>query len=139
MMNTSKLILSSASMTLAFICSYFMELTMQNAEQYLAIATLIFADGFFGICAGIKREGFKTYKAIKIIRTLFFWVIILTVILVVEKSIPGAGWLSETVVMPLVVLQLISALKNASMAGFIKTEVLNDLLDRIDKHKGVRK
>lgn len=139
MMNTSKLILSSASMTLAFICSYFMELTMQNAEQYLAIATLIFADGFFGICAGIKREGFKTYKAIKIIRTLFFWTIILTVILVIEKSIPGAGWLSETVVMPLVVLQLISALKNASMAGFIKTEVLNDLLDRIDKHKGVRK
>lgn len=139
MMNTSKLILSSASMTLAFICSYFMELTMQNAEQYLAIATLIFADGFFGICAGIKREGFKTYKAIKIIRTLFFWVIILTVILVIEKSITGAGWLSETVVMPLVVLQLISALKNASMAGFIKTEVLNDLLDRIDKHKGVRK
>ena len=139
MMNTSKLILSSASMTLAFICSYFMELTMQNAEQYLVIATLIFADGFFGICAGIKREGFKTYKAIKIIRTLFFWVIILTVILVVEKSIPGAGWLSETVVMPLVVLQLISALKNASMAGFIKTEVLNDLLDRIDRHKGVRK
>lgn len=139
MMNTSKLILSSASMTLAFICSYFMELTMQNAEQYLAIATLIFADGFFGICAGIKREGFKTYKAIKIIRTLFFWTIILTVILVIEKSIPGAGWLSETVVMPLVVLQLISALKNASMAGFIKTEVLNDLLDRIDKHKGIRK
>jgi len=139
MMNTSKLILSSASMTLAFICSYFMELTMQNAEQYLAIATLIFADGFFGICAGIKREGFKTYKAIKIIRTLFFWTIILTVILVIEKSIPGAGWLSETVVMPLVVLQLISALKNASMAGFIKTEVLNDLLDRIDRHKGVRK
>jgi len=126
-------------MTLAFICSYFMELTMQNAEQYLAIATLIFADGFFGICAGIKREGFKTYKAIKIIRTLFFWVIILTVILVVQKSIPGAGWLSETVVMPLVFLQLISALKNASMAGFIKTEVLNDLLDRIDRHKGVRK
>lgn len=138
-MNTSKLIISGLSMSLAFICSYFMELTMQNAEQYLAVATLIFADGFFGICAGIKREGFKTYKAIKIIRTLFFWVIILTVVLVIEKSIPGAGWLSETVVMPLVVLQLISALKNASMAGFIKKDVINELLDRIDKHKGIRK
>jgi hypothetical protein len=41
--------------------------------------------------------------------------------------------------MPLVVLQLISALKNASMAGFIKTDVVNQILDRIDKHKGVRK
>ena len=138
-MKTTQSIIALTSMSLGFICSYFMELTMQNAEQYLAIATLIFADGFFGIIAGIKREGFKTYKAIKILRTLIFWVIMLTVILVIEKSIPGAGWLSETVVMPLVVLQLISALKNASMAGFIKMDVVNQILDRIDKHKGDRK
>jgi phage-related holin len=116
-----------------------MELTMQNAEQYLAIATLVFADGFFGVIAGIKREGFKTYKAIKILRTLLFWIIMLTLILVIEKSIPGAGWLSETMLMPLVIFQLISAIKNASMAGFIKADVLNKILDSIDKHKGIRK
>lgn len=138
-MDNMKLIAAGSSMSLAFICSYFMELTMQNAEQYLAIAALIFADGFFGVCAGIKREGFKTYKAVKILRTLVFWFITLTVILMIEKSIPGAGWLSETIVMPLVVLQLISALKNASMAGFIKMEALNEILDRIDNHKGKRK
>ena len=126
-------------MSLGFICSYFMELTMQNAEQYLAITTLVFADGFFGVIAGIKREGFKTYKAIKIIRTLIFWVIMLTLILVIEKSIPGAGWLSETMLMPLVIFQLISTVKNASMAGFIKADVLNQILDRVDKHKGLRK
>ena len=126
-------------MSFGFICSYFMELTMQNAEQYLAISTLVFADGFFGIIAGIKREGFKTYKAIKILRTLIFWVIMLTVILVIEKSIPGAGWLSETMLMPLVVFQLISTVKNASMAGFIKGNVLNQILDNIDRHKGLRK
>ena len=126
-------------MSLGFICSYFMELTMQNAEQYLAVATLVFADGFFGIIAGIKREGFKTYKAIKILRTLIFWVVMLTLILVIEKSIPGAGWLSETVLMPLVIFQLISTVKNASMAGFIKADVLNKILDSIDKHKGIRK
>ena len=125
-------------MSIGFICSYFMELTMQNAEQYLAITTLVFADGFFGIIAGIKREGFKTYKAIKIIRTLIFWIIMLTLILVIEKSIPGAGWLSETMLMPLVIFQLISTIKNASMAGFIKTSVLNKILDSIDKHKGIR-
>ena len=126
-------------MSLGFICSYFMELTMQNAEQYLAITTLVFADGFFGIIAGIKREGFKTYKAIKILRTLVFWVIMLTLILVIEKSIPGAGWLSETMLMPLVIFQLISTVKNASMAGFIRGDVLNQILDNIDKHKGLRK
>tara|TARA_B110000027_G_C15842425_1_gene179034 strand:- start:162 stop:512 length:351 start_codon:yes stop_codon:yes gene_type:complete len=116
-----------------------MELTMQNAEQYLAVTTLVFADGFFGVVAGIKREGFKTYKAIRILRTLIFWVIMLTLILVIEKSIPGAGWLSETMLMPLVIFQLISTVKNASMAGFIKGEMLNQILDNIDKHKGLRK
>jgi hypothetical protein len=37
------------------------------------------------------------------------------------------------------VLQIISALKNASMAGLIKTDELNKILDRIDNHKGPRK
>ena len=138
-MKTIKLAILTSTMSLGFICSYFMELTMQNAEQYLAISTLVFADGFFGIIAGIKREGFKTYKAIKILRTLLFWIIMLTVILVIEKSIPGASWLSETMLMPLVVFQLISTVKNASMAGFIKVDVLNQILDNIDKHKGLRK
>ena len=138
-MKTIKLAILTSTMSLGFICSYFMELTMQNAEQYLAISTLVFADGFFGILAGIKREGFKTYKAIKILRTLIFWVIMLTLILVIEKSIPGAGWLSETILMPLVIFQLISTVKNASMAGFIKADVLNKILDSIDKHKGIRK
>ena len=138
-MKTTKLILLSSMMSFGFIGSYFMELTMQNAEQYLAITTLIFADGFFGIIAGVKREGFKTYKAIKILRTLLFRIIMLTVILVIEKSIPGAGWLSETLLMPLVIFQLISVLKNSSMAGFVKVEVLNQILDRIDKHKGIRR
>ena len=138
-MKTTQSIIAITSMSLGFICSYFMELTMQNAEQYLAITTLVFADGFFGMIAGIKREGFKTYKAIKILRTLIFWIVMLTLILVIEKSIPGAGWLSETMLMPLVVFQLVSTLKNASMAGFIKASVLNKILDNIDKHKGLRK
>lgn len=125
-------------MSIAFICSYFMDLTVNNSEQYLAITALVFMDGFFGVIAGIKREGFKTYKAIKIIRTLIYWVIMLTGILILEQSIPAMGWLSETVLMPLVVFQLISVLKNASMAGFIKNEVLNKILDKIDDHKGIR-
>ena len=132
------LIISSISMTAAFVCSYFMELTMQNAEQYLAITALIFADGFFGVIAGVKREGFKTYKAVKILKNLLFWIIILTVILGIEANFSGTFWLSETIITPLIIFQLISALKNASMAGFVKIDELNKILDKIDKHKGER-
>jgi hypothetical protein len=125
-------------MTVAFVCSYFMELTMQNAEQYLAITALIFADGFFGVIAGVKREGFKTYKAVKILKNLLFWIIFLTVILGIEANFSGTFWLSETIITPLIIFQLISALKNASIAGFVKIDELNRILDKIDKHKGER-
>ena len=132
------LIVSSISMTTAFVCSYFMEITMQNTEQYLAITALIFADGFFGVIAGVKREGFKTYKAVKILKNLLFWIIFLTVILGIEANFSGTFWLSETIITPLIIFQLISALKNASMAGFVKIDELNKILDKLDKHKGER-
>ena len=138
MKSSLSLILSSISMTIGFVCSYFMEITMQNAEQYLAITALIFADGFFGVIAGVKREGFKTYKAVKILKNLLFWIIFLTVILGIEANFSGTFWLSETITTPLIIFQLISALKNASMAGFVKIDELNKILDKIDRHKGER-
>ena len=123
----------------AFIGSYFMNLTADNTEQYLAVIAVVLLDGFFGLCAGIKREGFKTYKAVKVLKTIFAWVLILTVILSVELGFTGTGWLSETILIPFIIFQIISSLKNASMAGFIQNDLLNEILDRIDKHKGNRK
>ena len=139
-MKSNTLFLAAAvSTTMSFICSYFMELYMGNAEQYLALIAIVFIDGFFGIAAGIKREGFQTRKAVRVLQRVVTWVVFLTGILMVEKGFAGTSWLSETIIVPFIVLQLISALKNASMAGFIKAEELNQLLDRIDNHKGKRK
>ena len=134
-MKTTNFIIATSSMSIAFICSYFMNLTIDNAEQYLAITSLVFMDGFFGMIAGIKKEGFKTYKALKVIKTTFTWLVILTVILMVEIGFPGTSWLSETIIMPFIIFQIISALKNASKAGFIKYSLLNKILEKIDQHK----
>jgi len=62
----------------------------------------------------------------------------LTVLLMVERGFAGTSWLSETILLPFIVFQLISALKNASMCGFIKADLLNRILDKIDLHKGER-
>jgi len=108
---------------------------MNNSEQYLAIAVVIFADGFFGIWKAIKAENFQTKLALKVPKTLVFWVIILTLILIVEKGIAGMGWLSESILIPFVLFQIISVLKNASMLGLIPSGVLTDILSKLDKHK----
>lgn len=129
----------SIATSLSFGCSYFLELTMGNFEQYLALIAVVFVDGFFGIIAGVKREGFKTFKAVKVLQRAITWTVLLTVILMVEKGFAGTSWLSETIIIPFILLQLISALKNASMSGYIQMADLNKILDRIDPHKGKRK
>ena len=139
-MKTNTLFLTAAvSTTMSFLCSYFLELYMGNVEQYLALIAVVFIDGFFGILAGIKREGFQTRKAVRVLQRAIGWILFLTVLLMIERGFAGTAWISETVIIPFIVLQIISALKNASMAGFIKAEELNKILDRIDNHKGIRK
>ena len=137
-LNLPLLAITSLSAGVTFMCSYFMNLTMANSDQYLAIVGVMFLDGIFGMIAGTKREGFQTRKAIQVLRNTFAWLVILTAILMVEQGFTGTAWLSEVIIVPFMVFQLISALKNASMAGFIKVGLLNEILDRIDKHKGIR-
>jgi len=136
--NLPLLTITSLSAGITFMCSYFMELTMANSDQYLAIVGVMFLDGIFGMIAGSKREGFQTRKAIKVLRNTVAWLVILTVILMVEQGFAGTAWLSEVIIVPFMVFQLISALKNASMSGFIQMSLLNQILDKIDKHKGIR-
>ena len=128
----------TVSTMITFICTYFFNMAISNADQYLALVAVVMMDGFFGVVAGTKREGFQTCKAIKVLRTLVTWVMILTVVLMVEKGFAGTNWLSETILVPFVIFQLMSTLKNASLAGFIKLEVLNNILDKFDNHKGTR-
>ena len=133
--NLLTILFISISTTFSFVCSYFWNLTLNNAEQYMALVGVLFADGFFGVLAGTKREGFKTYKALKVLKSLFFWVILLTTILSIESAFAGTSWLSETIIVPFLVFQLVSILKNASMLGFIPLDFLKPILDKIDQHK----
>ena len=137
-MKTGLIITLSLTTALAFIGTYFMHLTVDNIEQFLAVGLVIFADGFFGVWAGMKREGFQTFKALKVLKTFGFWVVMLACILSIEKGFTGMGWLSETIIAPFLVFQLISVLKNASMVGVVKNELLTQILDKLDRHKGER-
>ena len=135
-MKSSLLFISTAFC--AFLGTYFFNITADNAEQYLAVVAIVFMDGFFGIWGGIKTEGFKTYKALKVLKTLLVWVFMLTGVLMIEKGFDGTSWLSETVCAPFILFQLISALKNAERAGLIQNELLTSILDKIDKHKSIK-
>jgi len=123
------------TMTLSFILSYFYQIGIAYWDQYFALTLVILLDGLFGVISGTKREGFKTFKALKILKSFFSWILILTTTLLVEKAFPFASWISETFILPVIVFYLISTIKNASDAGFIQNEVVNSIMKNIDKHK----
>jgi hypothetical protein len=131
----STTVLYLATMFSAFLGTYFFNLGADNAEQYLAVVAVVFIDGFFGVWAGTKLEGFRTNKALSVLKTLMVWVFMLTGILMIEKGFEGTFWLSETICAPFILFQLISALKNAARAGLIKNELLQIILNKIDQHK----
>lgn len=137
-MKTSLLITLSLTTAFAFVGTYFLHLTADNIDQFLSVGLVVFADGFFGVWAGTKREGFQTRKALSVLKTFCFWVIMLAAILSIEKGFTGTSWLSETIMAPFLVFQLVSILKNASMVGVVKNELVTQILDKLDNHKGDR-
>ena len=71
---TTKLFIVSITAFCTYLCTYFFDLSMENMEQYLAVCSVLWLDGIFGVWAGCKREGFKTYKALRITRNTFVWI-----------------------------------------------------------------
>ena len=70
---TIKLIILGVVSFFTYLCTYFLNLSMANFEQYLAVVAVLWLDGVFGVWAGCKREGFRTYKALKVIRNTFYF------------------------------------------------------------------
>ena len=132
-----RIVLLSVSTSIGFLVSYLHNLSLEHTESYLIVILSLFLDGIFGIIAGVKREGFKTYKSLKLLKNLVMWSTLLSFVLVTEVQF-GVYWLSETMLFPFMIFQLISIVKNISMSGFIKNEKLNSWLDKVDRHKGKR-
>ena len=121
------------SAVITFLVTYFWNIGMANAEQFLAVFAVIFFDGFTGILVAIKRRDFRTYRAIQTIKKVFSWCFILMVSLFIEKAFPGTSFISETLIIPFCLFEALSGIKNLSNAGWIDLGFLRN----IDKHKNL--
>ena len=120
---------------ISFVLSYFLKLGIEHAELFLATVSVILLDGVGGIMRAVKRGQFRTYRAIKTVKKLWVWILIISTILLVEKGIEGVNWLDETIITPFMVFELLSALKNFHQAGVIDSNFLKKILENVDNHK----
>lgn len=105
--------------------------------QFIAIFFVVLLDATFGILKAFKLGNFQTKKTFKAIYMLVgFWFLLATV-LTIEKGFPFASFLSEAILLPILLFQLISTLKNMQLLGLLNNDTLTRILSNIDKHKQV--
>lgn len=125
--------------TIITICTsllaYSKLLIFDNIDLFRAIGIVVFVDWIFGVAIAFKDKKFKTQKALKIIYYLFtYWSMLFTV-LAIEKGFPSAFWLTEGIIMPILVFQLISIIKNLIILGVINNTLAKQIFKNIDRYK----
>lgn len=126
-------------MTIAFslgaIFSDIIAHLLGSQYQFIAILAVVILDLFFGVLKALKLNNFETKKSFKALFMLGAFWSLLAVVLLIEKGFPFASFLSEAIILPIIVFQIISVLKNMQLLGFITSNQLVKILSNIDKHK----
>lgn len=131
----TKLLLYSFSF--GAITAQWIDMIIGAQHQFIAIFFVVLLDAVFGIAKAFKLGNFETKKTFKAVFMLVgFWLLLATV-LTIEKGFPFASFLSEAILLPILLFQLISALKNMHLLGLIENSTLTKILANIDKHKEV--
>jgi toxin secretion/phage lysis holin len=103
--------------------------------QFIAIVAVVLLDALLGISRALINKEFETRKAFKGVFMMVAFTSLLATVLIIEKGYPFASFLSETVLLPIIVFQVISILKNMQLLGLISGTLLDKIIDNIDKHK----
>lgn len=119
----------------SFILGYSQLIVLDNSNLFMGVVVVVVSDWVMGTILALKNKVWHTRKAIKIVYYIFAYSTILFTVLAVEKAHPSAFFLSETIIMPILVFQIISTLKNASLIGFIPQGLLLNILNNIDSYK----
>jgi small basic protein len=131
----TKLIIYSFS--LAAILTDLLNLMIDNVYQFIAILVVVGLDASLAMARAYKTGVFETNKALIAVVKFTIFCLLLAVVLVIEKGFPVASFLSESILLPILLVQLISILKNMQLLGLINNTTLDKILTKIDKHKEV--
>lgn len=128
------------------IFGYFNSMFLEKYDLFIAVLIIISVDNILGQIIAFKTPKFnkrlkkmgtawETQKALKGAYYLIGYSAIVAVVLSIQKGFLAASFLDEAVILPILLFQLVSILKNASLLGLIPQGLLLKLLENIDNYK----
>lgn len=130
-----ELLFNTFATILAFIFGYLKIIAIDNINLFMAVFIVVIGDWLFGTFLAIRNKSWETRKALKVVYYLTGYWLIVFIVLSIEKAHAAAFFLSEAVVLPILIFQVISMLKNASLLGVLPKGLLLKILSNIDNYK----
>jgi hypothetical protein len=121
--------------TLGSVSGFVSNWIFDPAVSYYTLMLLICCDHFTGMWIAWKNNRFETRKATRVFWTLLSHTGLLAFATNLAKGSTAIYWLNEGIFVPLVVVNLISLVKNLSLLGFIKKGFAQMLYKKIDVYK----
>lgn len=130
----------------SLIFGYFNSMFLEKTDLFIAVLVVVFVDNILGQIIAVKTKTYnkrlkkwgtawENQRALKGVYYIVGYSAIVAVVLSIQKGFPAAGFLDEAVVLPILIFQLVSILKNASLLGVLPQGLLLQLLENIDNYK----
>lgn len=107
----------------------------EPAVSYYTLIALIFCDHISGIVLAFKNDKFETRKALRIFWTMISHTGLLVFATNLSKGSDSLSWLNEAVFVPLVIVSLLSLVKNLSLLQLINPIFAELFYKKIDAYK----
>ena len=127
------------------ILSHFNLLFFDNIDVFKAIFIVVSVDNLLGQIIGFKTKvkspngklvsAWETRKALKGVWYLVGYSVIVATVLTIQKAFPDASFLTGAVVLPIMLFQLISILKSASLLHILPQGLFLKIMENIDNYK----
>jgi len=107
----------------------------EPAVSYYTLIALIFCDHISGIILAFKNDKFETRKALRIFWTMLSHTGLLVFATNLSKGSVSLTWLNEAVFVPLVIVSMLSLVKNLSLLKVINPVFAEIFYKKIDAYK----
>lgn len=105
------------------------------AASLFALLALIVADHIAGLVVAWKRDAFDTRKIVSIFWKLLSHIGLLMFANNLAKGSVFLGWMNEGIFVPIVLVNMLSLIKNLSLLGYIKRDFAKWIDKKIDTYK----
>lgn len=107
----------------------------EPAVSFYTLIALIFCDHVSGIALAFKNDKFETRKALRIFWTMLSHTGLLVFATNLSKGSESLTWLNEAVFVPLVIVSMLSLVKNLSLLKLINPLFAEIFYKKIDAYK----